>query len=107
MASPLFCHLQGKPLLSPHLRGTQRVDATFQGLAQAAVGLLHALHLRGQWDMAAMRPPPSRALTGALLLHTAPGRPQRAGERCEDPWSRARPSPCTQHHPFPPTPQRQ
>lgn len=34
------------PLKPPYLRGAQRVDAPLQRLAEAAIGLLHALHLK-------------------------------------------------------------
>lgn len=64
--------------LQPYLRGAERVDAALQGLAQAAVGLLHALHLEGQWhsgEGAAAPPPPPPALTWAQPSPGPPGRP--------------------------------
>lgn len=56
----------------PYLRGAEWVNATFQGLAQAAIGLFHALYLGRPEVISNSIPgkPPSPTLTRALLLQT-------------------------------------
>lgn len=89
----------------PHLGGAERVNAALQGLAEAAVGLLHALHLEGQaaqGHQARRRSGP--ALARALVPHP-PVPPPRAScppsPRSLHPRSHSARRRCAHSCPFP------